>query len=87
MPKLFALHVTGVTDPWKDAPPYEIELREMIIATMNQNELILAKLENRATYLTPEDQAKLDQIFKTATGGAAKLSAANPAPVPPLANK
>jgi hypothetical protein len=77
MPKLFALHVTQNQDPWKGAPDWAVELREMLVATMNQNELILAKLENRATYLTPEDQAKIDQIFKTATADTAKLAAAN----------
>lgn len=77
MPTLFAMHVHHNPDPWKDAPDWAVELREMLVATMNQNELILAKLENRATYLTPEDQAKIDQIFKAATADTAKLASTN----------
>lgn len=73
---LFALHLHHNANPWNSAPIWAIELREMIIATMNQNELILAKLNNRATYLTPEDQAKLNEIFDTSIADTAKIDAA-----------
>ncbi len=70
-------------DAWQAAPAWAVELRELIVATMNQNELILTKLTERPTYLTPADQAKLDQVFKTLAADTAKLAGADPAAAAP----
>lgn len=43
-----------------------------------QNEAILAKLENRPSKLSPEDQKKLNMIFDTAAADSAKIDRALP---------
>lgn len=71
-------------DGWRWATWGERRLRDMLLAITLQNEAILAKLEARDSKLSPEDQAKLNQIFDRATATTAKIdeaiSTTDPAP-------
>lgn len=60
-------------NPWRDATPIERELREMLFVIMIQNENILAELEEREPKLTPEDQARVDEIFEIETRDVKKI--------------
>lgn len=63
-------------NPWRGAPPWAVKLGARQLITILQNEVILAKLEQRECKISPEDQAKLDQIFDEATGITTKIDAA-----------
>ena len=52
----------------------------LVAITVAQNEAILAKLEERPSKLSPEDQAIMNEIFDKATATAAKVDAALPKP-------
>ena len=63
-------------NPWQNGPPWAADLRHKLWHIICQNEAILAKLENRESHLSPEDQAKLNRIFDTTKADAAKIDAA-----------
>lgn len=42
----------------------ELSSRDLLTIIMIQNEIMLAKLDNRASYITPADQAKLDEAWR-----------------------
>jgi hypothetical protein len=66
-------HIHG---PWSGAPDWARELGEMAAVIICQNEVILAKLEQRPCKLSPKDQAIYNEIFDTATATTAKVDAA-----------
>lgn len=70
---IFGHHDDPKRSAWYDAPRWARKLGEMQLATMIQNEAILAKLEQRESKLSPEDQEKLNKIFDIASGDAAKI--------------
>jgi hypothetical protein len=65
-------------DGWRGAPWWARRLRDTGALLVLQNEAILAKLEERPPSYPPEDQAKINQIFDTATATAAMADDALP---------
>lgn len=63
-------------DHWSDAPRWARSLMDAQVVIMIQNECILAKLEQRANKLSPEDQAKVNELFDKATGITSKVGVA-----------
>lgn len=61
-------------DDWKRATWAERQLRDMLAKIILQNAAILAKLEDHK--LSPEDQAKVDEIFAIETSDIAKIDTA-----------
>lgn len=74
--KVFGRHHHQRENPWRGAPDWAKEIGARQLITILQNEVILAKLEQRECKILPEDQAKLDAIFDVATGITAKIDEA-----------
>lgn len=65
-----------MSNSWRGAPPWAIDLLEMQYYTMLQNEELLAKLEDRSTRLSDADQKALDQLMKVLKGTNEKIDSA-----------
>ena len=61
---------------WREAPPWAIDLLEMQYYIIMQNEEMLAKLEDRSTRLSDEDQKALNQLTGILKGTNAKIDSA-----------
>ena len=64
----------------REAPIDQAEIGELLAIIVMQNEVIMARLEERSPKLSPEDQKKINQIFDLATADRAKLDAATAKP-------
>lgn len=62
-----------MSNSWRGAPPWAIDLLELQYYVMLQNEEIMAKLEDRSTRLSETDQKALNEIVNILTGTNAKI--------------
>lgn len=72
--KIFGYRTHRNRDPWRDAPPWAIEQRNMTAAYFHS---VLTKLNGlRAGELTPEQQKQVDEMYDTATRDVREMDAA-----------
>jgi hypothetical protein len=69
-------HQDHVHGPLSGAPDWARYIADQNAVIIAQDEIILAKLEDRPCKLSPEDQATVNEMFDKATATAAKADAA-----------
>lgn len=62
-----------MSNPWRGAPDWAIDLLEMQYYIIMQNEALMAKLEDRSTRLSDADQRSLDQLTNILKGTNEKI--------------
>lgn len=62
-----------MSNPWRGAPDWAIDLLEMQYYIIMQNEALMAKLEDRSTRLSDVDQRSLDQLTNILKGTNEKI--------------
>lgn len=65
-----------MSNSWRGAPDWAIDILEGQYYIMLQNEAILAKLEDRSTRLSDKDQKALNELVNILTGTNAKIDSA-----------
>lgn len=73
--KLFARHHHGCDDPWSSAPPWAVELREVLHVITTNQEAIMATLDQVLADVTDES-TRLDSISALIDGLKTQLAAA-----------
>lgn len=76
--KIFGRDRHGCEDPWEMAPTDSVEIGTMLVVIIIQNEMILAELQKRPSKLSPQDQARINEIFEKVTADTAKIDEALP---------